>query len=95
TIGNQQDSNLTSYDLLNFRVNAINQQNNDTTYHGKIDVVRKVQSLDTVRPEETNTFKDINTSVSILGNRILVINFDSQTNLFDEFTDIPLVGIVK
>lgn len=95
TIGNQQDSNLTSYDLLNFRVNAINQQNNDTTYHGKIDVVREVQSLDTVRPDETNTFKDINTSVSILGNRILVINFDSQTNLFDEFTDIPLVGIVK
>jgi hypothetical protein len=95
TIGNQQDSNLTSYDLSNFRVNAINQQNNDTTYHGKIDVVREVRSLDTVRPDETNTFKDINTSVSILGNRILVINFDSQTNLFDEFTDIPLVGIVK
>ena len=95
TIGNQQDSNLTSYDLSNFRVNAINQQNNDTTYHGKIDVVREVQSLDTPRPDETNTFKDINTSVSILGNRILVINFDSQTNLLDEFTDIPLVGIVK
>jgi hypothetical protein len=95
TIGNQQDSNLTSYDLSNFRVNAINQQNNDTTYHGKVDVVREVQSLDTVRPDETNTFKDINTSVSILGNRILVINFDNQTNLLDEFTDIPLVGIVK
>lgn len=95
SIGNQQDSNLTIYDLSNFRVNAINQQNNDTTYHGKIDVVREVHSLDTDRPDETNTFKDINTSVSVLGNRILVINFDSQTNLLDEFTDIPLVGIVK
>ena len=94
TIVNQQDSNLTSYDLSNFRVNAINQQNNDTTYHGKIDVVREVQSLDTVRPDETNTFKDINASVSILGNKILVINFN-QTNLLDEFTNIPLVGIVK
>ncbi len=95
TIENQQDSNLTSYDLSNFRVNAINQQNNDTTYHGKIDVVREVQSLDTDRPDETNTLKDINTSVSILGNRILVINFDNQTKLLDEFSDIPLVGIVK
>ncbi len=95
TIENQQDSNLTSYDLSNFRVNAINQQNNDTTYHGKIDVVREVQSLDTGRPDETNTFKDINTSVSILGNRVLVINFDNQTKLLNEFTDIPLVGIVK
>ncbi len=95
TIENQQDSNLTFYDLSNFRVNAINQQNNDTTYHGKIDVVREVQSLDTGRPDETNTFKDINTSVSILGNRVLVINFDNQTKLLNEFTDIPLVGIVK
>jgi len=95
TIGNQQDSNLTSYDLSNFRVTTINQQNNDTTYHGKIDVVREVQSLDTDRPDETNTFKDINTSVSILGNRILVINFDNQTKLLNEFSDIPLVGIVK
>ncbi len=95
TIGSQQDSNLTSYDLSNFRVNTINQQNNDTTYHGKMDVVREVQSLDTDRPDETNTFKDINTSVSILGNRILVINFENQTKLLNEFTDIPLVGIVK
>ena len=94
-IGNQQDSNLTIYDLSNFRVNAINQQNNDTTYHGKIDVVREVRSLDTDRPDETNTFKDANTSVSILGNRILVINFDNQTELVNEFLDIPLVGIVK
>lgn len=94
TIGNQQDSNLTSYDLSNFRVNAINQQNNDTTYHGKIDVVREVQSLDTVRQDETNTFKDINASVSIIDNKILVINFN-QMNLLDEFTNIPLVGIVK
>ena len=94
-VGNQQDSNLTSYNLSNFRVNSINQQNFDITYQGIIDVVKEVQSLDTDRPDETNTFKDINTSVSILGNRTLVINFDNQTKLFDEFKNIPLVGIVR
>ncbi len=95
TIEAQQGFNLTSFDLSNFRVNAINQQNDDTTYHGMIDVVREAQSLDPNRPDETNTFKDINTSISILGNRILVINFDNQTELLNEFTNIPLVGIVK
>ncbi len=96
-IENQQDSNsnLTTYNLSNFRVNSISQQNFDTTYKGLIDVVKEVQSLDTDRPDETNTFKDINTSVSILGNRILVVNFDNQTKLFDEFKNIPLVGIVR
>ncbi len=94
-VENQQDSNLTSYNLSNFRVNSINQQNFDITYQGIIDVVKEVQSLDTNRPDETNTFKDINTSISILDNRTLVINFDNQTKLFDEFKNIPLVGIVR
>ena len=42
----------------------------------------------------TNTFEEAEASISILDGRILVINFDKQSNLFDEFRDIPLVGLV-
>jgi hypothetical protein len=94
-VGRQQDSNLTSYTLSNFRTNTINQLNFDTIFQGIIDVVKEVKSLDADRPDETNTFKDANASISILGNRTLVINFGNQTSLFEEFKNIPLVGIVK
>ncbi len=88
-------TNTTSYNLSNFRANSISQQNFDITYQGKIDVVRETRSVENNLPDETNTFKDVNAAVSILGDRILVITFDRQSPLFNEFGNIPLVGLVQ
>ncbi|MDQ4073682.1 MAG: hypothetical protein M3162_05180 [Thermoproteota archaeon] len=88
-------ANTTSYSLSNFRANSISQQNLDITYQGKIDVVRETQSGENNIPDETDTFKDVNAAVSVLGDRILVISFDRQSPLFNEFRDIPLVGLVQ
>jgi hypothetical protein len=85
--------NTTSYTLSNFISNSVQQQNSDTTYVGKIDVVQNVHSSDIKQPDETNTFKGKTVSISILGDRVLVINFDKQSNLFDIFKNIPLVGL--
>jgi hypothetical protein len=90
-----QNSNNISYALSNFRANSVNQQNSDITYVGLVDVVKNVRSLDPKIADETNNFKDMHVSISILNDRTLVINFDKQSVLFDEFKDIPLVGLVQ
>jgi len=91
----QQNSTTTSYNLSNFRANSINQQNTDITYQGKIDVVKETKSLNGNIPDQTNIFKDVDISISILNGSILIINFDKQSILFNEFENIPLVGIVQ
>jgi hypothetical protein len=87
--------NTTSYTLSNFISNSVQQQNSDKTYVGKIDVVQNVHSSDIKQPDETNSFKGKNVSISIIGDRVLVINFDKQSNLFDIFKNIPLVGLIS
>ncbi len=90
-----QNTNTTSYVLSNFIVNSVQLVNSNTIYGGKIDVVQNVHSSDVKRPDETNTFKGKGASISILGDRVLIINFDKpSTNLFDAFKNIPLVGLV-
>jgi hypothetical protein len=86
--------NKTEYNLSNFRVNAITQQDSDMTFRGTMDVTEKSMSAGANGTSKTNTFKDTGASVSILDNRILVINFDKQSSLFEEFKNIPLVGVV-
>jgi hypothetical protein len=95
TTPDQQNSTITSYNLSNFRANSINQQNIDLTYQGKIDVVKEIKSLNGNIPDQTNIFKDVDISISILNGSILIINFDKQSILFNEFENIPLVGIVR
>jgi hypothetical protein len=95
TTPDQQNSTITSYNLSNFRANSINQQNIDTTYQGKIDVIKEIKSLNGNIPDQTNIFKDVDISISILNGSILIINFDKQSILFNEFENIPLVGIVQ
>jgi hypothetical protein len=95
TTPDQQNSTITSYNLSNFRANSINQQNIDLTYQGKIDVVKEIKSLNGNVPDQTNIFKDVDISISILNGSILIINFDKQSILFNEFENIPLVGIVQ
>ena len=95
TTPDQQNSTTTSYNLSNFRANSINQQNIDITYQGKIDVVKETKSLNGNIPDQTNIFKDVDISISILNGSILIINFDKQSILFNEFENIPLVGIVQ
>jgi hypothetical protein len=95
TTPDQQNSTITSYNLSNFRANSINQQNIDLTYQGKIDVVKEIKSLNGNIPDQTNIFKDVDISISILNGSILIINFDKQSILFNEFENIPLVGIVQ
>jgi hypothetical protein len=95
TTPDQQNSTITSYNLSNFRANSINQQNIDTTYQGKIDVIKEIKSLNGNIPDQTNIFKDVDISISILNGSNLIINFDKQSILFNEFENIPLVGIVQ
>ena len=90
---NNVSSNITTYNLSNFRANSLQQQNQDITYVGIIDVVKTVHSNDPSQPDETNDFKDVGIAISILNGRTLVINFYNQSPLFNDFMDIPLVGI--
>jgi hypothetical protein len=90
----QQDSNTTSYTLSNFIVNSVQQQNSDKTFVGKIDVVQDIKSGDLNRPGEMNNYKGTDVSIYILGDRVLFVNFGAQSNLFDEFKNIPLVGLI-
>ncbi|HEX5186033.1 MAG TPA: hypothetical protein VFV86_04005 [Nitrososphaeraceae archaeon] len=86
--------NKTEYKLSNFRVNTVTQQDSDLTFKGTMHVIEKSISAGINGTSTTNTFKDTGASVSILDDRILVINFDKQSSLFDKFRDIPLVGVV-
>jgi hypothetical protein len=80
--------------LSNLRVTTTIQQNDDVTYKGTIDVNEKKISNDPNVSTVVNAYKNTGVSLSILDGRILVINFDKQTNLFQEFRDIPLIGLV-
>ncbi|MBA3750483.1 MAG: hypothetical protein H0X03_06260 [Nitrosopumilus sp.] len=91
----QLNSNTTSYNLSNFKLTSVNTINFDKTYQGEIDVIQEITSLNNNRPDESNSFKDVGVSISILGDRILSLNFVNQTTLFNEFKNIPLVGIVQ
>lgn len=88
-------ANTASYSLSNFFVNSVQQQNNDVTYSGKIDVVKETRSINATVSNETNNFKGVGVSVSIVDNRTLIINFDSTSPLYKEFENIPIVGLVK
>jgi len=85
--------NKTEYNLSNFRVNTVTQQDSDITFKGTMDVIEKNLYAGINGKSTSNTFKDTGASVSILDGRILVINFDKQSNLFNEFRDVPLVGV--
>ena len=88
------ENNKTDYNLSNFRVTTVNQQDSDITYKGTINTIEKNLSSGVNGSTTTNTFEDAKVSISILDGRILVINFDKQSSLFNEFKDIPLVGLV-
>jgi len=90
----QKSSNVTTYNLSNFRANTLQQQNQDITYVGIIDAVKTVRSNDPTQQDQTNDFKDVGVAISILNGRTLVINFDNQSPLYNDFQNIPLVGIV-
>ncbi len=88
-------TNTTSYLLSNFIANSVAQQNPDITYVGKIDVVQNIHSSDSTQPDETHIFKGQDVSITLLDDRVLVINFDKQSNLFDVFKNTPLVGLIS
>jgi hypothetical protein len=90
-----QYSNTTSYSLSNFNVYSVQQQNSDKTYSGYIDVAQVVHSNDLKKPDQTKIYKKTSVSISIMDSSVLFINFDKNSNLFDEFKDIPLVGLVQ
>jgi hypothetical protein len=95
TNNNNDIGNTTSYHLSNFVGNSVQQQNEDVTYSGKIDVVQEMKSKNATISDETNNFKGVGVTISVIDNRILFINFDSQTPLFNEFVNIPIVGLVR
>ncbi|TVP41517.1 hypothetical protein [Candidatus Nitrosocosmicus arcticus] len=95
TDSNNNIGNTTSYHMSNFVVNSVQQQNEDVTYSGKIDVIKEIKSNNASISDETNNFKGVGVSVSVIDNKVLFINFDSQTPLSKEFVNIPIVGLVK
>lgn len=95
TSSNEIISNTTSYELSNFVSNSIQQQNNDVTYSGKIDVVEVIHSNNATISDETNNYKGIGVSLTLLDNRVLFINFETQSPLSAKFTNAPIVGITK
>ena len=87
--------NTTSYFLSNFVGNSVQQQNEDVTYSGKIDVIQEIKSNNATISDETNNFKGVGVSISVIDNSVLFVNFDSQTPLSKEFVNMPIIGIVK
>jgi hypothetical protein len=87
--------NTTSYNLSNFVGNSVQQQNEVVTYTGKIDVIQKIKSSNATISDETNNYKGVGVSISVIDNSVLFVNFDSQTPLSKEFVNIPIVGLVK
>ena len=87
--------NTTSYFLSNFVGNSVQQQNEDVTYSGKIDVIQEIKSNNATISDETNNFKGVGVSISVIDNSVLFVNFDSQTPLSKEFVNMPIVGLVK
>jgi hypothetical protein len=69
------------------------QQNSDTTYKGIIDATEKNMSPNP--SNHTNSYNNLDVSISILDGRVLVINFENQNGFSNEFRDIPLVGLVS
>ena len=95
TIANDVIANTTSYELSNFVGNSVQQQNNDVTYKGKIDVVEIIHSNNATISDETNNYKGIGVSLTLIDNRVLFVNFDAQSPLTSKFTNSPVVGIAK
>ena len=94
TDSNNDIGNTTSYHLSNFVGNSVQQQNEDLTYSGKIDVVQEIKSNNATISDETNNFKGVGVSISVIDNSVLFVNFDSQTPLSKEFVNMPIVGLV-
>lgn len=92
---NNDIGNTTSYHLSNFVGNSVQQQNEDVTYSGKIDVIQEIKSNNATISDETNNFKGVGVSLSVIDNSMLFVNFDSQTPLSKEFVNIPIVGLIK
>lgn len=90
-----RNDNATSYHLSNFVVTSVQQQNDDISYSGSIDVIQEIRSNNATISDETNNFKGVSLSVSVIDNKVLFINFGNQTPLSKEFTNIPIVGLVR
>jgi hypothetical protein len=91
----KQYSNTTLFSLSNFNVYSVQQQNSDKTYSGYIDVIQDMHSNDLKKPDQTKIYKRTGVSISIMDHNVLFINFDKNSHLFDEFKNIPLVGLVR
>ena len=87
--------NTTSYHLSNFVGSSVQQQNEDVTYSGKIDVIQEIKSNNATISDETNNYKGVGVSISVIDNSVLFVSFDSQTPLSKEFVNMPIIGIVK
>lgn len=85
--------NNEQYNFSNFRVNAIMQQNLDTTYKGLIDATENNMSSNS--PNQTYSYNNLNVSISVLNGKVLVISFENENIFSNEFRNIPLVGLVR
>jgi hypothetical protein len=91
----KQYSDTTLFSLSNFNVYSVQQQNSDNAYSGYIDVVQDVHYNDLKKPDQTKIYKRTGVSISIMDYNVLLINFDKNSHMFDEFKNIPLVGLVR
>lgn len=88
-------SNTSSYKITNFAITSTQQQNSYTTYQGKVDVSQETKSSDPKVPDETNNYNDIGFSFTIIDGKTVILNFDKQSKLYEQFVNTPLVGLVQ
>lgn len=88
-------SNKSSYKITNFVITSTQQQNSDVTYKGKVDVSQETKSSNPNVPDETNNYKSTGFTFTIIDGKTVILNFDKQSKLYQQFINTPLVGLVQ
>lgn len=91
----KNNNTISEYSLSNFKTNSIVQQNSDRSFQGFIDIVKNTKPVNGLSTNHVSNFKNMPVTISIIGDKTLVISFNEQKKLFSDFENIPLVGLVK
>ncbi|MGE3398422.1 MAG: hypothetical protein AB7I49_04035 [Candidatus Nitrosocosmicus sp.] len=91
----KQQSNAFSYNISEFTANSISLIDSHKIFQGKVNVTKQTVSNQSGEAIFTNTFNNVPISLAIFDNKTLIINFDKDSDLFNDFTNISLVGAVN
>lgn len=91
----KNNSAISTYDFSNFKMTSMIQQNSDRSFTGNIDIVKNIMPSKGSLSSHVYNYKNIPITISILGEKTLIISFDKKENLFNEFNTIPIVGLIE